>query len=176
MTLLLEKSATAAPLELTITKNGSGLTGLAPVVRLRDASTVNSYFDFADGTFKTNGWGMQDAPLGEIGRGHYQKSINVAATASLVPGMILIAEYHVDNGIIVGDESDTIGIVRVQQDTTLLRKHLTNRLEEVSGNPGQITLYDDDAATPLLRWPLHDEFGQAVTPQAGTPAQRGAGS
>lgn len=176
MSLVFEKTATAAPLDLTITKNGVGLTGLVPTVRLRDASTTTSYLDFADGTFKSSGWTLRDAPLGEIGRGHYQRTIDVATTSGVLPGMALAAEYHVDDGAgLVGDDGETIFIARAQADLTLLRKHLTNRLEEASGNPGQIVLYDDDGTTPLLTWPLRDEFGQAVQPQAGSPAQRGPG-
>lgn len=56
----------------------------------------------------------------------------------------------------------------------LLRKALTNRLEEASGGPGHLVLYDDDGATPLLTWDVTDAEGGPVAPVTGTPSRRGA--
>ncbi len=170
---VIEKSAAAAPLTLTVVLDGAGVVGLTPTVALRNAATLNSYLDFADGAFKTSGWGLQNAPMTEIGTGHYQRSLDVAATASLIPGMLLAAEYHFDDAAgLVGDDHDLIAIARLQQDTTLLRKHLTNRLVEVSGNPGTLTLKDDDDVADLLAWTLSDEGGGPVLSAVGTPARR----
>ncbi len=171
--ILLEKSAAAAPLSLTVVLDGAGITGLLPTVALRDAETTSSYLDFADGIFKTAGWTLKTAPMTEIGGGLYQRSLNVAAIASLLAGMLLAAEYHFDDGAgLVGDDHDLVAIVRVQQDAALLRKHLTNRIVEVSGNPGTLTLKDDDDVSDLLAWSLNDEGGGPVLPAVGTPARR----
>lgn len=104
------------PLKLTVERVGSGgITGLTPsqvTLRIRDASTLNSYLDFADNTFKTAGWTQQDAGLSEVGRGHYQYNLNVVAVPAMVAGFEASVEYHVDNGAdIVGDDHDSLLIV-----------------------------------------------------------------
>ncbi len=171
--IFLEKSATAAPLSLTVVLDGAGVTGLFPTVALRDAETTNSYLDFADGNFKSSGWTLRTAAMTEVGGGIYQRSLNIAGTPSLVPGKLLAAEYHFDDGAgLIGDDHDLIAIARVQQDTTLLRKNITNRIVEVSGNPGTLTLKDDDDTSDLLAWSLTDESDGPVLPAVGTPARR----
>lgn len=59
---------------------------------------------------------------------------------------------------------------------TLIRKILTNRLEEASGNPGTLVVYDDDDATPLLTWTILDQFGNGIAAQVGAPARRSKGA
>ena len=49
------RTETNAPLTLSITRNGPVL-GATALVQIRDGSTVDSYLDFADDTFKTAGW------------------------------------------------------------------------------------------------------------------------
>lgn len=165
---------TAAPLDLTVDRQG-GVTGLAPTVALRDTAT-NGYLDWGDATFKTSDWATKYAVMSAVERGHYQRTLNLSATPAIVAGMVLVAEYHVDNGAgVVGDAHDYVVVESDQAaDVALLRKALTNRLEEASGNPGALRLYDDDGATVLKTWPLRDEGGGAVLPAVGTPARRGA--
>lgn len=166
----------SVPLDLTINKVGEGgVTGLSPTVALRDTSVSGRYLDFADNTFKLLGWVTKYAPLIEGERGHYQAVVDLSAVApALTPGMVLAAEYHVDDGgDNVGDSLETIELVQTNTLLTLLRKVVTNRMEEVSGNPGSNTLFDDDDLTPILTWPLRDEFGNAVSPTMGSPARRG---
>lgn len=55
---------------------------------------------------------------------------------------------------------------------TLMRKALTNRIEESPGNPGQLTLFDDDGTTVLERWDIRDAYGNGVTSTPGAPAKR----
>lgn len=173
--LEVEQLETALPLELTVDKLGlGGLTGLSPTVAVRNASTVDSYLDFSDNTFKTSGWTTKYAPMSEVERGHYQRLLNVASLG-LAVGFRLVAEYHADNGFgVVGDDLDLFLVTNKRANAELLRQALTNRLEEVSGNPGSLTLYADDATTVLKTWTLKDESGSAVLPAAGTPARRGA--
>lgn len=61
------------PFPLTLVVNGvsGGVTGLSPVVAIRDALTVDSYLDFADLMFKTSGWTTRQAALAEVGEGRY---------------------------------------------------------------------------------------------------------
>lgn len=110
---LAETLDTLVPLKLTINQEGvGGVTGLSPTVAVRNAATTNSYLDFADGTFKTGGWTLRDAPLTDIGDGHYQRNLNAAGVTGMAPGLVVATEYAVDNGSdIVGTDSDLIRFV-----------------------------------------------------------------
>lgn len=104
------------PLNVTINKSGfGGVTGLiganAPTVAIRDGSTIDRYLDFGDlPNFKVGGWVTKYAPLTEVERGHYTRFLDISSL-SLSIGDILIAEYHVDDGVdIVGDNHDILVI------------------------------------------------------------------
>ncbi len=56
-----------------------------------------------------------------------------------------------------------------------LRMMATNRLAEVPGAPGTLTVYDDDGATAFLTYNLTDFNGNLVLGVAGAPARRAAG-
>jgi hypothetical protein len=173
--ILVKSDDSAAPLDLTIDKEGvGGVTGKAPTVAIRDGATTNSYLDFNDNIFKTVGWTTKYSSMAEVERGHYQKTFNVSVL-SLSEGDILVAEYHVDDGAdVIGDALDVVIIASNAADLSLLRKQITNRLESASGNPGTLILYDDDGSTPFKTWELRDETGGAVLPAVGSPARRGA--
>jgi hypothetical protein len=173
--ILVKSDDSAVPLDLTIDKEGvGGVTGKAPTVAIRDASTTTSYLDFNDNIFKTVGWTTKYSSMVEVERGHYQKTFNVSVL-SLSEGDILVAEYHVDDGAdVIGDALDIVVITSQTADLSLLRKQITNRLESASGNPGTLTLYNDDGSTPFKTWELRDETGGAVLPSVGSPARRGA--
>ncbi len=174
------------PLELTVEQEGvGGVTGLtggsAPLVRVRDATTINSYLDFDDNTFLTSGWTQQDQALTEVGGGHYTHALNLALILSLTVGNMLVAEYRVDDGgdikgidhdiIIIG--ISTLGdLGAIGANLELLRKSVTNRIEEFPGNPGTLILWDDDSITPLLTWELRDAAGNGIVATVGAPAKR----
>lgn len=107
-----EATDTAVPLSLTIDQEGvGGVTGQSPTVALRNATTVDSYLDFGDNTFKTVGWTTKYASMTEIERGHYFRSFDATA-ASIAAGTVLSAEYRVDDGgSILGDDHDLIRFV-----------------------------------------------------------------
>jgi hypothetical protein len=85
---------------LTLTVNDSGgIAGLTTTVRIRDAPTTNRFLDWDDLIFKTSGWVLLNAPLIDIGRGHYHRVLDYA---SLNPTTDTVsAEYSIDNGISV---------------------------------------------------------------------------
>lgn len=176
MTSYVDKSETSLPLTLTVEKVGiGGITGLAPTVAVRNASTTNSYLDFGDNTFKTMGWIQKYATMVELERGHYVQFLNVA-TLPLPAGGKFTAEYHVDNGTdIKGDDSETYLVTNLVTDSSLTRKYMTNRQHYASGNPGQLQLYDDDDLTVLRTHAMRDESGGAVLPATGSPARRAKG-
>ena len=173
MATVFAKSASIAPLSLLITEDGAGVEGLVPTVALRDTAT-GAYLDFVDGTFKTTGWTKRDAPTTDLGSGRYERALAIAITPALLPGMILAAEFHADNEGRSGDSTELVAISGVDDAVTLLRKLATNRLEETAGNPGALSLFDDDGVTVLKTWPLRDESGGPVASSPGAPARRGA--
>lgn len=61
----------------------------------------------------------------------------------------------------------------VEDTLDLLRKVHTNRLDAVPGDPGTLTLYDDDGTTPLKIWELRDHQDDGVVGVYGAPAKRG---
>ncbi len=59
------------PLSIAVNGFSGGITGLSPVVAIRDALSVGSYIDFTDLTFKTFGWTTRQAGMTEVGGGRY---------------------------------------------------------------------------------------------------------
>jgi hypothetical protein len=178
LSLVVEATNIAVPLVLTVTQEGvGGVTGQAPVVALRSAATPDSYLDFADNQFKTGGWTTKYALLGETERGTYQTLVDMTA---LVPtpntGDAFVAEYGLDSVVGKGADQDVLLVVALGSggDTVLLRKALTNRMEETPGNPGTLILFDDDGITPLLTWQLRDAQGGPIVGGIGAPARRSA--
>lgn len=123
---ILNPTETAFPLELALEQEGiGGVASKAPDVALRDAAVPGSYMDFADGVFKTSGWTTRLAPLEDLGSGAYQRLLNVPGT-SIVEGMVLIAEYQVnDGGDVVGMDLD---VLTVTADITDLVRELQDEL------------------------------------------------
>jgi len=111
--LLALRTATAVPLDLTISQEGvGGVTGKSPTVAIRDASTLNSFLDFNSNTFKTSGWGEKYQTMQEVERGHYQRAVNLSAVSSLTAGQFLSIEYHVDDGAsVIGDDADLMLLI-----------------------------------------------------------------
>ena len=108
--LTVDFDAVAFPLTLTLTQDGTGgVTGLAPTVAIRLGSSLTSYLDWDDITFKTSGWGTQFDVMTEVGGGHYNRSLNVAGLVGAGVGDSLVVEYAVDDGgANVAVDSDTI--------------------------------------------------------------------
>jgi hypothetical protein len=69
------------------------------------------------------------------------------------------------------DASGTIG-----QLLNFLRRSKTNKLEEISGNPGTLKLYNDAGDAVYIQMGLLDEDGNETVKQEGVPAQRAAAS
>ncbi len=174
MLLDTDTTETSLPLELVVDQLGvGGVTGLSPTVAIRlvGAPTL-TYLDWDDYTFKTSGWSTQFQIMTEIGNGTYQQLLNVSAVVDVLVGMWFVAEYSASSGSNSGVDNDTIHVNQVMSQTTFLRKFATNRLDEAHGDPGTLTLYDDDALTEIAQWNLLDEEGNAIEPTIGTPARR----
>jgi hypothetical protein len=59
--------------------------------------------------------------------------------------------------------------------TELIEKILRNRLELAEGSTNNWILYDDDNATPLLRWSVTDKDGDGILMEKHIPARRTRG-
>ena len=169
------------PLELTIEQEGvGGVVGKTPTVRIRDGATTDSFLDWNDNTFKLAGWAELDRPLSEVGNGHYSELLDLGALGAVV-GNVFIAQYNVnDGGDVIGDAHDVILVGEQAQadfaqallDVSLIRKSITNRMEQFPGTPGTLILWDDDGVTPLLQWQVRDAAGNGVVATVGCPAKR----
>lgn len=175
LAITVEKQITALPLSLNLQREGvGGIPGQHPTVRVRKGSTVDSYLDFADNTFKLGGWSLKDAPLTEVGDGHYQRVLNLSVLP-VVYNDVLVAEYDVNDGLdVVGSAADLLIVTEYGADLAVVRKSVTNRLETFPGNPGTLILFDDDGTTVLGRWELRDSAGGGIIATAATPAKRSA--
>lgn len=163
---------TAVPLELLLTRNGIGVPGLAPTVAIRlPGTSPSAYLDWASFTWKTSGWTTQFQPMTDVANGRYEVIFNIAQF-NYTQGTKLIVEYHCSAGV-PGDSTDVISITT---NLELIRKYATNKLVQASGDPGTLTLYDDNGVTVLKTHQLLDELGNAVLPAVGTPGQRSAGT
>lgn len=124
--LIFEKQETEAPLILTIDQEGTGgMTGQAPTVALRDATTLDTYLDFNDLTFKNAGWATKYTPLTEVERGHYTLLLNAAIISGISVGTMLAAEYNLDgSGLAKGEDHDLMvfveSILEIPTDTAAL--------------------------------------------------------
>lgn len=112
--ILTERSETQLSLDLTIDQAGiGGVTGKAPTVAIRLASSLNNYLDFSDFQFKTAGWGTKYAPLSEVEKGHYSRNLDLSAVTGVSVGDMLVAEYSVnDGGDVVGEGHDLFVVVK----------------------------------------------------------------
>lgn len=172
-TYVVPVSSTPIPLNLTVTQEGvGGVEGLSPTVAMRRGEDPTLYLDWADSTFKTSGWTQRYATMVNLGRGHYNRALALA-TIGAEPDDLFVVEYHVNEGAVKGDATDIV-ICSNAGDFTFLRKAVTNRMEETPGNPGHLTLYDDDGLTPLARWELRDATGGQVLSTVGNPSRRSA--
>ena len=169
--MLLEKSSPLFPFQLFVTQYAEGVPGLAPTLAIRDVIS-GEYFDFDDNTFKSSGWVDKFATMTDDGGGNYHTSLPIASVAAITVGMFLAAEYPFDDGgIVVGDSVESYEVVRLIEDASIARKVVSNRKKEVAGNPGTLTIYDDDGTTPFIVGDLTDATGGAVTAAAGAPAE-----
>lgn len=176
MSFLVADVNTVFPLTLVVNRAGvGGVTGLSPTVALRKGSDPTSYLDWSDNTFKTGGWAQRFAVLAEVENGHYQRMLSLPDIGA-APSDSFVAHFKVDNGGDVKGVAEDVILVSedLSGDMSLLRKALTNRMEETPGNPGQLTLFDDDGLSILARWEIRDASGGAVIGTVGTPARRSA--
>lgn len=105
MTVVAERTESAAPIELQVDANG-GATGLTVVAAVRDAQTANSWLDFADLTFKTAGWTTRQTSLTEVSAGNAPGAYRL--TGGLDISSITNLPAATDNLIVEYDVSGTV--------------------------------------------------------------------
>ncbi|MEE8551514.1 MAG: hypothetical protein V3T08_09715 [Gemmatimonadota bacterium] len=147
------------PLTLAVNGFGGGVTGLSPVVAIRDALTVDSFLDFADLTFKTAGHTTRQAALVEVGDGRY--FLAGGADPFLwtpkpdVPAYF-VAEYEVP-GLAVGD--DLIVVT-----AALSGEEFDTTLDEVGSDTlGWQEVQTSQSGREIRRLNLFDDTGARIT-------------
>jgi hypothetical protein len=95
--ITVERTETAVPLTLSVTRGNSGVSGLTVNVEIRNGATNNSYLDFSDGVFKTIGWVQKQLAMVDLGGGFYSQQFDLSTTVS--PPNHLIAEYDSGRGV-----------------------------------------------------------------------------
>ena len=156
------------PIPLAVNKNGA-VTGLTPTVRVRDGTTLDSYLDWDDDTFKTSGWTLQDGPMTETSPGQYTRNLDTSLL-TLTSGQVLVLEFDV-TGAVTGIDADSLTIEGLFASVETVRKIVDNRLE-VDLTAQELVLFDDDGTTPLKRWPLETDAAEPVTTVVGVQTKR----
>jgi len=98
MPLIISNGAeTALPISIAVS-SGGGVSGLAVTMAIRDGSTLNSYLDFNDLTFKPSGWVSQTDALVDQSGGYYADTLDVASITNL-PNTNLIIEFSISGSL-----------------------------------------------------------------------------
>jgi len=186
-----DRFATAVPVELLVDQSG-GVPGLTVVVAVRDATSADSYLDWADMTFKAAGWVARQVALVDIGEGVYRLSAGLDLTAlTNLPAAThdLILEYDV-TGAITARATEQVTLVQSLYDLWArdlaglsapaagrildrIRVYLTNRTEVDVANQ-KLVVFEDDGLTVAQQWDLETALGppDLVKAPRGTAAKR----
>lgn len=113
MTQIVERTETELPINLTVSQTGvGGVTGLSAFYSVRDAATLDSFLDFADGLFKTAGHTTLELPLSEVGLGRYTRVGGLDLSAITLPAGTRSLELHFrTSGSLVAVANDTVHLV-----------------------------------------------------------------
>lgn len=121
--LQIEATETALPLTYTVGNATGGVTGLTTLAAIRQGTTVDTWLDFADNTFKTTPWTTRQAALTEVDAteapGVYRTTINPSIIGGITAGDVWVVEYEASGGAPVG--TDVIQVVPAQADTAVLQ-------------------------------------------------------
>lgn len=131
VTIQAERDESALPLTLAVTRaSDGGVAGLTCVLQIRDASTPDSYLDFADSTFKTSGWTTKQASLLDLGDGLYVLSggLDIGSITNLPAATNYLSAEYIVSGAVSGTTIDTI-LLRTSvydQNKDLLQRNLAD--------------------------------------------------
>ncbi len=177
--------------------NGTLITGAT--VQWSVTRTSDGYqYNFGTNTFASSG-GTTTA-MSESPSGHYASSWNTALITNANPAdSYIVIVYDVTNSRVVASFELRVRAVAMLAATlpaavwaTVISSYGTyaqigtaagvlyalkiiglNKMVEVAGNPGSLTLYQDNGVTPYATMTLADPSGAAVVAAPGEPAQRG---
>jgi len=184
----IEASEEGEPFEDTHQHNTS--VNLSGVTFARTVEIINGYtVTFEDGQYAVNlvGANSNIADVANVNQVSI-RSFNAAGLISVTSGSGLdvtqaaqLAQVSGDTTAILAD-TDTLktSVTALQAesavlilDTSVIKKHLQNRLE-VDFTAQELVLYDDDGVTPLRRWPIETAGGENVTTGTGVQTKRKA--
>jgi len=115
--IIAERTQADVVLPLAVSNNG-GVPGLNATAAVRDGTTLDSYLDWADSTFKTSGWTTKQAAMSDIGDGFYTLTLDLSVVTNLpVNAHMLVVEYRV-SGAVNGVAKDHITLVNTLFDVS----------------------------------------------------------
>ena len=151
------------------TENGEPVTGLSPIINIRDISDGSLVITSGTMTEKGDGFYAYDFVGYDDTKDYAVRSDSVTLSGTDRYAFASTGEYN-----------DTLNEIRSTVDdidirTLLIRKIQTNRLELLDGDTGNWVLYDDDNATPLLTFDVQDKNGDLIVQSANIPSKRSKG-
>ena len=149
-------------------KYGNPATGLIPVVRIRELETGNV---------------VVSGTMSEIGQGFYKRDFpgyDITKDYLILCDALTLPNQYRYKAMATGEYGNTIHDINLISDgvdfrVALIRKIMINREESFDGTTNNLTLYDDDSITPLLKWNIKDPYWRAVFQEHHEPAKRSRG-
>lgn len=121
---LIVQSASVVPLNLHLSDDRGTISGLRPLVRVRNMMT-HHVLDWADMQFKNLDHVSkthQEMPDG--GDGDYQIILDLSRLNEVTPGQVWLAEYSIVSPRITGESADVYVIVETGLDLSLVKPYL----------------------------------------------------
>jgi len=148
---------------------GNPATGLIPIVKIRELETGDV---------------VVSGTMSEVGQGFYKRDFpeyDITKDYLILCDAVTLANEYRYKAAATGEYGTTIHDVNLISDgidirVALIRKIMTNRQESIDGNSENLVLYDDDSATPLLKWNIKDPYWQQVIQDHHIPAKRSRGA
>lgn len=149
---------------------GAPVTGLTPIVKIRDIDT---------GAVVISG-----ATMGEVGDGFYVYDFvgfDITKDYSILSDSVTLSTADRYKHSATGEYGDIINNVNLASDNielrvTLIKKILTNKLELFDGDTKNWKLYDDDSTTLLFEWNVTDKNDSLIVQESNVDSKRTKGS
>ncbi len=150
--------------------SGAPVTGLTPIIKIRDIDT---------GIVVISG-----ATMSEVGDGFYVYDFvgyDITKDYSILSDSVTLSLKSRYKYNATGEYGDIINNVDLASDNielrvALIRKILTNKLELFDGDTENWKLYDDDSTTLLFEWNVTDKNDNPIVQESNVDSKRTKGS
>lgn len=150
--------------------SGEPVTGLTPIIKIRDIDT---------GAVVISG-----ATMSEVGDGFYVYDFvgsDITKDYSILSDSVTLSLKNRYKYSATGEYGDIINNVDLASDNielrvALIRKILTNKLELFDGDTENWKLYDDDSTTLLFEWNVTDKSDNPIVQESNVDSKRTKGS